>query len=171
MDLRHEDVRRLLQLVDESTHLDELELKIGDVRLRLRCSGTENAAPVIPAPSVPASQGSTATAPAVNDAPRREQSPYTVPAKSRAVPEGMIAIKAPMLGTFFQASAPGEPPFVQVGQRVKADDTVCLIEVMKLFNTVIAGVDGVVAEIRPADGALVEFGEVLIVVKPDGAGA
>jgi acetyl-CoA carboxylase biotin carboxyl carrier protein len=71
-----------------------------------------------------------------------------------------------MLGIFYRASAPGEKPFVEVGQRVKADDTVCLIEVMKLFNSIRAGVDGEVVKICVENSALVEFDQVLICVKP-----
>jgi len=69
-----------------------------------------------------------------------------------------------MLGTFYRAQTPGAPPFVEVGQRVRADDTVCLIEVMKLFTSVKAGVDGVVTQILAENAKLVEYNEVLIVI-------
>ena len=69
-----------------------------------------------------------------------------------------------MLGTFYRAQTPGAPPFVEVGQRVRADDTVCLIEVMKLFNSVKAGVDGVVMQILAENAKLVEYNEVLIII-------
>ena len=69
-----------------------------------------------------------------------------------------------MLGTFYRAQTPGAPPFVEVGQRVRADDTVCLIEVMKLFNSVKAGVDGVVTQILAENAKLVEYNEVLIII-------
>jgi acetyl-CoA carboxylase biotin carboxyl carrier protein len=73
-----------------------------------------------------------------------------------------------MLGTFYRAPAPGEKPFVEVGEAVKADDTVCLIEVMKLFNSITAGTAGRIAEIRAQNAALVEYNEVLIVIDPAG---
>ena len=73
-----------------------------------------------------------------------------------------------MLGVFYRASGPGEKPFVEVGQRVRADDTVCLIEVMKLFNTNRAGVDGKVVDILVENGGLVEFDQALIFVAPTG---
>ena len=69
-----------------------------------------------------------------------------------------------MLGTFYRSPAPGEPPFVEVGQRVQTDDTLCLIEVMKLFSSINAGVEGVVKQIFPTNGDLVEFNQILIVV-------
>ena len=78
--------------------------------------------------------------------------------------EGEIAIRAPMLGTFYRSPAPGDPPFVELGKRVQADDTVCLIEVMKLFSSINAGVDGVVTRILVENGTMVEFGQMLIVI-------
>jgi acetyl-CoA carboxylase biotin carboxyl carrier protein len=69
-----------------------------------------------------------------------------------------------MLGTFYRSPAPGDPPFVELGKRVQADDTVCLIEVMKLFSSINAGVDGVVTRILVENGAMVEFGQMLIVI-------
>ena len=69
-----------------------------------------------------------------------------------------------MLGTFYRSPAPGEPPFVEIGKRVQADDTVCLIEVMKLFSSIKAGVDGVVTRILVENGAMVEFNQMLIVI-------
>jgi acetyl-CoA carboxylase biotin carboxyl carrier protein len=71
-----------------------------------------------------------------------------------------------MLGTFYRAPAPGEKPFVEVGQRVRADDTVCMIEVMKLFNSIRAGVDGEVVKILAENGGLVEFDQALIFIMP-----
>ena len=69
-----------------------------------------------------------------------------------------------MLGTFYRSPAPGDPPFVELGKRVQADDTVCLIEVMKLFSSINAGVDGVVMRILVENGTMVEFGQMLIVI-------
>ena len=69
-----------------------------------------------------------------------------------------------MLGTFYRSPAPSEPPFVEIGKRVQADDIVCLIEVMKLFSSIKAGVDGVVTRILVENGAMVEFNQMLIVI-------
>jgi len=72
------------------------------------------------------------------------------------------AVSSPMLGTFYRSPKPGAPPFVAVGSAVEEDTIVGIIEVMKLMNTVRAQVRGTVAEILAADGALVEYGEVLL---------
>jgi acetyl-CoA carboxylase biotin carboxyl carrier protein len=79
-----------------------------------------------------------------------------------------LAIHAPMLGTFYRAEAPGASPFVEVGARVEPDTVVCLIEVMKMMNSIPAGVSGTIAEVVARNGELVEYGEPLFRVEPDG---
>jgi acetyl-CoA carboxylase biotin carboxyl carrier protein len=81
--------------------------------------------------------------------------------------EGEVIIRAPMLGTFYRASSPGEKAFVEVGQKVKAGDSVGVIEVMKLFNSIQAGVDGTVVRIEVENASLVEFDQALIVIAKD----
>ena len=87
-------------------------------------------------------------------------------AKPIAPSDGLDTILSPMLGTFYRAEAPGAAPFVEVGAQVGPDTTVCIIEVMKMMNSVPAGVSGVIAEIVPDNGQLVEYGEPLFRVKP-----
>jgi len=76
------------------------------------------------------------------------------------------AIVAPMLGTFYRAPAPGEAPFVDVGSRVEPDTIVCIIEVMKMMNSVHAGVSGTIAEVYVENGEPVEYGAPLFRVEP-----
>jgi acetyl-CoA carboxylase biotin carboxyl carrier protein len=80
--------------------------------------------------------------------------------------EALVTIDSPMLGTFYRQEAPGEPPFVEVGSLVEPDTTVCIIEVMKMMNSVIAGVSGTVAEVCAGNGELVEYGAPLFRVDP-----
>ncbi|MCF8142296.1 MAG: acetyl-CoA carboxylase biotin carboxyl carrier protein [Deltaproteobacteria bacterium] len=79
--------------------------------------------------------------------------------------EGYIPIRSPMLGTFYRAPKPGAPPFVEVGRWVSADDSVCIIEVMKLFNTVKANVRGRIAKICAENGQMVEYQQTLFLVE------
>jgi acetyl-CoA carboxylase biotin carboxyl carrier protein len=96
---------------------------------------------------------------------RRAAPPPSKAARAELVlAPGEVAVRAPMLGTFYRAATPGAPAFVEIGQRVKADEVVCLIEVMKLFNSIKAGVDGVVTKILADNSRLVEFDQPLIVV-------
>jgi acetyl-CoA carboxylase biotin carboxyl carrier protein len=74
---------------------------------------------------------------------------------------GGVTIDSPMLGTFYRAPAPGEAPFVEVGSRVEPDTIVCIIEVMKMMNSVPAGVEGTIAEIHVENAQPVEYGEPL----------
>src|SRR3954447_26235617 len=80
------------------------------------------------------------------------------PAPAAPVAAGGDAITAPMLGTFYRASAPGEQPFVAVGDAVEPETVVCLIEVMKMMNAIPAGLSGTITEVCAENAALVEFG-------------
>jgi len=82
------------------------------------------------------------------------------------VPEGMVGVTAPNLGTFYSAPKPGAAPYVSVGDRVTADTEVCLIEVMKLFTPVRSGIDGVIKEICVADAEMIEYQQLLVIIDP-----
>ncbi len=154
MSFSHEDVQRLLQLLDAS-HFDELHLEAEGIKLSLRRHGAALVAGVVPTPApapLPARPGPTAVVPA--------------PAASADSAVALLEIRAPMLGTFYGAPKPGAAPFVSVGARVGRDSAVGIIEVMKLMNSIAAGVDGEVVEILASDGELVEFEQVLMRVRP-----
>jgi acetyl-CoA carboxylase biotin carboxyl carrier protein len=89
-------------------------------------------------------------------------------AQSKPIPAGWKQVRAPSLGTFYRAPKPGMQPFVEVGSQISADTEVCLIEVMKLFTTVRAGIDGTIREVYPTDAAMVEFDQPLFLVEPHG---
>jgi acetyl-CoA carboxylase biotin carboxyl carrier protein len=79
--------------------------------------------------------------------------------------EGLAAVPSPLLGVFYRAPKPGEPAFVEVGQRVEAETVIGIIEVMKLMNTVRAGVAGEIVAIPAQNGALVEYGQTLVQIR------
>ena len=83
------------------------------------------------------------------------------------VPGDLLTISAPMLGTFYRAQAPGAAPFVDVGTRVEPDTIVCLIEVMKMMNSVPAGVTGTIVEVCAVNAELVEYGVPLFNIRPE----
>ena len=153
MSLTARDVAEILKAL-ESSSFDTLDLELNGVKLQLRRSGAPVPARAAPADPRPAA----AAAPA---APVAAQAPPV------EVPPGTTAVPAPLLGIFYRAPKPGEPPFVEVGARVEADTIVGIIEVMKLMNTVRAGVRGEVVAIPARNGELVEFGEALLFVRPD----
>jgi len=162
MELTEDDVLHILKLIDESK-FDYFQLEVGELKITVSkgepipLAGTApqqittNAAPS-PAPAAAKPAPGPASAPAV--------------AKSAAIPEGMVPITAPLLGTFYVAPEPGAPPFVKVGQQITEDTTVGLIEVMKVFNSVRATVKGTIVEVVAQNGQFVEFGQPLFIVKP-----
>lgn len=161
MSFSHEDVQRLLQLLDAS-HFDELHLEAEGIKLSLRRHGASPGAGPVPttaSDSVPDGLRPTAVAPAP------AASAASAP-PSAADAGALLVIRAPMLGTFYGAPKPGAAPFVSVGARVGRDSAVGIIEVMKLMNSIAAGVDGEVVEILASDGELVEFDQVLMRVRP-----
>src|SRR5262245_4619092 len=165
MDLTYRDVQNILKIIDDAEHLDEIELVFGEFRLHVVRNGAGKS--VSMSDTVPQAERN-GPASAQVSMPAAATSPAR--ATEVLVPEGVIAIRAPMLGTFYRAPAPGEKPFVAEGERVRADDTVCLIEVMKLFNSVRAGVDGTVVKIVAENGSMVEFNQPLIFIAPDRKG-
>ncbi len=101
---------------------------------------------------------------------RRSGSPALGSATTRArpaeAPSGLVDITAPMVGTFYRALAPGEAPFVEIGSSVEEQTQVCIIEVMKLMSSVVAGARGVVAEVCRSNGEAVQYGDVLFRIQP-----
>jgi acetyl-CoA carboxylase biotin carboxyl carrier protein len=96
-----------------------------------------------------------------------EAAPETAaPAEQAAGPADLVTIESPMLGVFYRAGAPGETPFVEVGTTVRPDTTVCIIEVMKMMNSVPAGLAGTIVEVLTENATLVEDGEPLFRVRP-----
>lgn len=164
MSLTYREVAEILKVIDAS-NCDEVVLEIGGTRLVVRrstsgASGHDlNAMPL----AVP-----TALTPAPPAAPPVAPDP---PVKSRAtVADAMLPgaheVRAPMVGTFYRRPSPQEAIFVDVGQTVAKGQALCLIEVMKLFTTIEATTAGTVEAILPEDGALVEFDQLLFLIRP-----
>ncbi len=159
MSFSHDDVQRLIKLLD-SSHFDELHLEAEGIKLTLRRNGA-------PAPAVPMGSSATSTHAVAATAPAA-RAPASAPVASPlpANDPTLIEIRAPMLGTFYGAPKPGADPFIAIGARVTANDAVGIIEVMKLMNSISAGVEGVLVEVLVRDGELVEFDQVLMRVRP-----
>ncbi|MGJ4730626.1 acetyl-CoA carboxylase biotin carboxyl carrier protein [Luteimonas sp. SDU101] len=159
MDLRK--LKKLIELLEES-NLAEIEIKEGEESVRLS-RGTSVGTPMV-----------YAQAPAAAQAPRAEpvmpmQSPVEAatggraPAGDSGLPAGHV-VTSPMVGTFYSSPAPDKPPFVTVGQTVKAGDTLGIIEAMKMFNPIEADASGTVLAITCESGQPVEFDQPLFVI-------
>ncbi len=159
MTLTAADVAEIMRLLEQSS-FDELSLEMEGIKLSLRRGATapERTESVSMPPAAVAAPPTLAPAPP----------PAPTPARSTATDPNVQDVVAPLLGTFYRSPKPGAPPFVEVGASVAEDTVVAIIEVMKLMNTVRAGVCGTVMEILPADGVLVEFGEPLLRVRKSG---
>jgi acetyl-CoA carboxylase biotin carboxyl carrier protein len=163
--LTYDDLLQIVELIKSAESFSEFHLKIGDIELDLRRSDAGAAAPL-------AATGSTAL-PAADAAASAKLVPApadpVVAAGARAtveVPTGAVAIKSPMVGTFYRSPEPGAKPFVEVGQRVSSDTTVCIIEVMKLMNSISAGCEGTVTHVLANDAEAVDAGQLLIIIDP-----
>jgi acetyl-CoA carboxylase biotin carboxyl carrier protein len=158
MALSDEDVREILRIIDES-ELAELHIETEGFSLHVRKDGVDAEASERPRVRPAPQRGTVRHSPGASDA--------LVPAPAAdAESGGVVSIPAPMLGTFYRAEGPGKPPFVEVGSRVEPDTIVCIIEVMKMMNSVPAGVAGTVAEVLPDNAELVEYGQPLFRVRP-----
>lgn len=153
MPLSFKDVVEILKLIDAS-QCDEVVLELEGTRLVVRRNSSSDPASV-------------AAPPAADSPPQSSTPPVEATARvTEAIPKtpaepGLLDVRSPMVGTFYRKPSPEEPPFVEEGARVKKGDTLCLVEVMKLFTTVEAPEDGTIAEIAQEDGATIEFNQLL----------
>ncbi|MGB9068065.1 MAG: biotin/lipoyl-containing protein [Candidatus Acidiferrales bacterium] len=149
MTLTAKDVAEIMRLLEQSS-FDTLSLEIDGVKLNLQRG---SAAPV----RQTAASGASADSQPLPSAPPKSKPPSE---------PGLAEVISPLLGIFYRAPKPGEPPFVEVGSKVAEDTIIGIIEVMKLMNSVRAGARGEVVEILAENGELVEFDEILLRVRP-----
>jgi acetyl-CoA carboxylase biotin carboxyl carrier protein len=152
------DVRTIRHLVRLMKRYDLTAIDIieGPTQIRLRRRGIE----VVAAPPAVATAASAAPpAVAASAAPPRAEAP------APAAPAGLV-IESPMVGTFYAASGPDAPPFVSIGSVIRPDTTVCVIEAMKVFTEIPAGLSGTITEVLVKNGQPVEFGQPMFRVNP-----
>ena len=159
MTLTHEDVRQILSIIEASS-FDSIEIRIGDMSLAASKSGPLVARQAVPPVLAPAPQ------PAAEPAPAAPVSAPHQDTEDRHE-DGLVEIKAPIVGTFYVATEPGAAPFVEEGDRIDADTTVGIIEVMKVFNSIRAETSGTVVRRLVEDGAFVEFHQPILLIRPE----
>ena len=149
-ELTYEDLVRIVELIRSTSHFSEFRLKVGDIEVSLR--RMNGAAPRMQPVAEPE------TAPAgEQDRPKQIRTEFA---------PGTHVLRAPMVGTFYRRPEPTKPPFVEPGQKVEPQTVVCIIEVMKLMNSIEAGVKGVVREVLVDNAAAVDHGQPLMVIEP-----
>jgi acetyl-CoA carboxylase biotin carboxyl carrier protein len=154
--LTYEDAIEVLRAVRDSEFCESMTLEIDDMKLSVTRRLDSAPAPGAPRPSiaVAAIGSSSSVVQAQPDAP------------ALTADDGLVAIVAPMLGMFYRAPSPGEPPCVKEGDVIGADHTIGLVEVMKLFTSIPAGVAGRVVKVLAEDATLVEYHQPLVLVEP-----
>lgn len=161
-----DEIRELIKLAAE-TKVAELEVQRGDERVRIRLSlpaELYNSTPIYhPVPMAASNPVSASAASAPAEAPP----PPRVSDKPSGPPsDGTVLVKSPIVGTFYECSAPGVPPFVRVGESVQPGKVLCIIESMKLMNEIEAEIAGVIEAKLVPNGQPVEYGEALFVIRP-----
>lgn len=161
--------KELKELIDFLIERDisEFELERGDVKVRIK-RGSEAATPVlshvpaftpVPVPMAPAASPQAAAPPTTTDA----AAPAAPPA---ALEEDLHVVKSPIVGTFYEAPAPGTPPFVKPGDQIEAGQVLCIIEAMKLMNEIESDVSGELVKRLATNGQAVEYGQPLFAIRP-----
>jgi acetyl-CoA carboxylase biotin carboxyl carrier protein len=159
-----EEIKELVQVVIDSG-VAELEVTRGDNRVCIRRNSGMTTKQIIVPAEVAAAPAHSAEVlpPAPTQAPVAEAAPPVAEAED----ESLTYVKSPIVGTFYEAPAPDAPPFVNVGDRVKSGQVLCIIESMKLMNEIESEVSGVVAGRLAENGRPVEYGEALFSIRPD----
>jgi acetyl-CoA carboxylase biotin carboxyl carrier protein len=165
--MNQKELKELIDFLIEKD-ISEFELERGDVKVRIK-RGADSAAPVIahtmPIASMPLPVPVAASAPAAA-APSAPAATPPAAAPPAAAEEDLHQVKSPIVGTFYEAPAPGAPPFVKPGDQVAAGQVLCIIEAMKLMNEIEADVSGEIVKALVNNGQAVEYGQPLFAVRP-----
>jgi acetyl-CoA carboxylase biotin carboxyl carrier protein len=157
--LDFDDIERILELM-RLHDLAEFELEREGLKVRARKTATGyTAAPV--APPIPNGAPAALPAPAIPAAPP----PPAVPVAAEEESVELAVVKSPIVGTFYRSPEPGAPSFVEIGERVKKDQVLCIIEAMKLMNEITSEYEGEVTSIYVENGKPVQYGERLFAIK------
>ncbi len=153
-----EDVKQLVRLVEDSD-VTHIAWQRGAEKVVIRRGGPA-------APAAPALQAAPTPLPMAAPLASIPHAAVPAPARDAKLDQPGVVVSSPFVGTFYRSPSPDAPPFVDVGQKVKKGQTICIIEAMKLMNEIECDVDGTVAEIMVPNATAVEFGEALFRIVP-----
>jgi len=166
--MKIQEVRELIKLIDQSS-IHEFEYELDGTKISLKKQGNEIQAVPMPVQhqekAVFTQPAEVETKPAAEPAKQAEAAAEKP--KEEKHDENLHKIESPMVGTFYTSPSPEADVYVQVGDKVKSDTVVCIVEAMKLFNEIEADVNGEIVEILVDNGELVEYGQPLFLVKPE----
>ena len=155
----YDDILAIARLIESGSRFTEFRLRSGDIEVEVKRANGVAAEKLGPGPLPPVGGG-------LGDEPVATAAARTTSAPIPDLPTGTHLIKSPMVGTFYRAPEPGAKPFVEPGTKVKPDSIVCIIEVMKLMNSVEAGIQGTVTHVFAENAAMVEYGQPLVAIRP-----
>lgn len=163
MSLTYEDVQEILKIIDQSS-TREIHIEVDDFKLIVRKHDADGA----PAVATPAAPPATASEPPAASPAPSAAAAAELPAAAESAPpsDTAVALASPLSGTFYRAPAPGADPFVEEGDAVKSSDTVCILDVMKVMNTLKAPCDGVVSHIPVENAQAVGAGQPVMWFEP-----
>lgn len=169
-----QEIQELIRLLNKS-NLAEFKMEDGDFKLSIRTALYKDmksthviSSPMpMPAPVGSAAPASIAPAAAPAPAPTEKPAEAAAPKADKPAGQGYLEVKSPMVGTFYRSANPEKPSYVEIGQKVKKGDVVCIIEAMKLFNEIESEVSGTVVKVMIDNAQPVEYDQVLFLVEPD----
>jgi len=174
MSFTMDDIEQVLRIVQECQDC-ALHMEIGDLKLSLSRGdfGDGTGSPLdlsrqstVSQPQQLEQKAAATATPSIEEEPESTPTATSAEKEEETIEEGLVAIKASVVSVFYRRPSPDEPPFVDVGSEVKEDTVVCLLEVMKCFRSVMAGVQGLVEKICVENAQLVEPGTVLFLIRP-----
>jgi acetyl-CoA carboxylase biotin carboxyl carrier protein len=157
------ELKELIRVLREN-NVHEFEYAKGDYHVRIRQGGVvesviHGGSPAISSSSTTTSKDAHSAVPSVPVAPH-------VPPAPPAVGEKLLEVRSPMVGTFYRSSTPGQAPFIEVGEMVRKNQVLCIVEAMKIMNEIESDVEGELVKVHVTNGQPVEYGEMLFSVRP-----
>ena len=165
--LKVQEIREIIKLIDQSS-IDEFVFESDGTKVKLKKNGIQVGTEAFASKARPVSEQKEVPVKEVTTTPSetKKESNVNEEVKESSINDSSLhKINSPMVGTFYKSSSPESPAYVQVGDKVKEDAVVCIVEAMKLFNEIEAEVTGEIVEILVEDGQLVEYGQPLFLVK------
>ncbi|ALS80306.1 acetyl-CoA carboxylase biotin carboxyl carrier protein [Planococcus kocurii] len=166
--MKIQEIREIIKLVDGSS-IEEFSYEFEGVKVKMKKNGSGTAQQTLNSAAQTPQQPKAVEAPSASAPTKESEAERLVSQETPEIPASSDSayhkILSPMVGTFYESPSPEEAAYVQVGSKVTADQVVCIVEAMKLFNEIEAEVDGEIAEILVKDGQLVEYGQPLFLVK------
>jgi acetyl-CoA carboxylase biotin carboxyl carrier protein len=165
----YDDILAIARLIESGSRFTEFRLRSGDIEVEVKRANGAAGEGLGPGPlPVPGARGDGKAATPAQAGAQLDSGPSSSLAPAMTdLPPGTHLIRSPMVGTFYRASEPGAKPFVEPGTKVKPDSIVCIIEVMKLMNSVEAGIKGTVTHVFAQNAAMVEHGQPLLAIRPE----